>query len=110
MTAPISADLKTGSRLEDQRFLTGRGRFTDDERRLGQVYVQIVRSDHAHAEIKGIDVGAATDVPGVLGVWTGTDLVADGLGPMPCSVVAATEGPITIPPPRPCSGPGPVCR
>ena len=98
MTAPISADLKTGSRLEDQRFLTGRGRFTDDERIPGQVYAQIVRSDHAHAEIKGIDVGAATDVPGVLGVWTGTDLVADGLGPMPCSVVAATEGPITIPP------------
>lgn len=97
MNVALSTDLETGFRLEDQRFLTGRGRFTDDDRRVGQVYAQIVRSDHAHAEIKGVETEAAMGVPGVLGVWTGADLVADGLGPMPCSVAAATEGPIRIP-------------
>jgi carbon-monoxide dehydrogenase large subunit len=98
MTTPISTGLKSGFRLEDQRFLTGKGRFTDDGRRPGQVFAQIVRSDHAHAEILGVDVEAAAASPGVLGVWTSADLLADGVGPMPCSVVAATDGPITIPP------------
>ncbi|MDF1791246.1 MAG: xanthine dehydrogenase family protein molybdopterin-binding subunit [Thalassobaculaceae bacterium] len=93
-----SAAVKPSLRLEDQRFLTGLGRYTDDGRQPGELHARFVRADHAHAAIVGIDTADAAAAPGVVGVWIGADLVADGLGPMPCSVVAATEAPIIIPP------------
>ncbi|WP_420566309.1 xanthine dehydrogenase family protein molybdopterin-binding subunit [Thalassobaculum sp.] len=89
---------KPSLRLEDQRFLTGRGRYVDDRPGDGQLHARFVRADLAHAEITAIDVSDAAAMPGVVGVWTGADLVADGIGPMPCSVVAATVEPIIIPP------------
>lgn len=89
---------KPSLRLEDPRFLTGRGRYVDDRSDAGQLHARFVRADLAHAEITGIDIDEATGMPGVVGVWTGADLVADGIGPMPCSVVAATVEPIIIPP------------
>lgn len=95
---PNPVPTEPSHRLEDRRFLTGRGRYTDDGRQAGELHARFVRTDHAHAEIVGIEVEEARGMPGIVGIWTGEDLRRDGLGPMPCSVVAATEGPIVIPP------------
>ncbi|WP_310475027.1 xanthine dehydrogenase family protein molybdopterin-binding subunit [Sandarakinorhabdus sp.] len=72
------------TRVEDARLLTGQGRFTDDQSRPGMLYGVTLRSPYAHAEIKGIDVSAALDVPGVVAVYTHAD-VAD-YGVIPCLV------------------------
>ena len=71
------------SRKEDPMLLRGEGRYTDDLDRPGQAYAVMVRSGYAHGVIRGIDTAAAKAVPGVLAVFTGADLVAAGLGPMP---------------------------
>ncbi len=84
-------------RLEDERFLTGCGCFTDDINRAGQLHVQIVRSPHAHARVGRIDGNAARAIPGVLGVFDAADLHADGLGPLPCTTKVATVGPMLVP-------------
>ncbi len=70
-------------RTEDARLLTGLGQFTDDFSFPGQTYAAMVRSPHAHARILRIDKDAALRMPGVLGVFTGADCVADKLGPIP---------------------------
>jgi carbon-monoxide dehydrogenase large subunit len=69
-------------RREDPRLLTGRGRFYDDLKLADQLYAAIVRSPHAHADIRGIDARAALQMPGVHAVLTGKDYEADGLGTM----------------------------
>lgn len=84
-------------RLEDERFLTGRGRYTDDLNRPGQAFANVVRSVHAHAKILRIDTDAARAAPGVLGVFTAADLAADGIGPIPCTVQVATVEPMRVP-------------
>jgi len=66
-------------RVEDKRFITGRGRFTDDIVRPGMCFAVLVRSPHAHAEIRGIDTAAAEAADGVLGVFTGKDIHKDGV-------------------------------
>lgn len=71
-------------RLEDQRLLTGRGRFTDDLRPTGAAVAYVLRSPHAHADILAIDTAEAAALPGVLAIYTGADVVADGLGAIPC--------------------------
>ncbi len=63
-------------RKEDHRFITGKGHYTDDINRPGQAYAYFVRSPHAHATIKSIDVKAAAGMPGVVAVFTGADLAA----------------------------------
>jgi carbon-monoxide dehydrogenase large subunit len=73
-------------RSEDRPLLTGRGRFTDDVDVPGQAHAVFVRATFGHAEIRGIDVAAALERPGVLGVFTGRDLAADGLGAIPPAV------------------------
>ncbi len=73
-------------RVEDQRFITGQGRYTDDINLPGQAYAYVVRSPHAHARINAIDVGAARAAPGVLAVCTVADLKADGIGTLPCTI------------------------
>ena len=73
----------TVRRIEDPALITGRGQFTDDLQRAGLTHLVFVRSPHAHATIKQIDIVAAVAVPGVLAVITGTDLVEAGLKPMP---------------------------
>ncbi len=70
-------------RLEDPRLLTGQGRFTDDQTLPGQLHCAFVRSPHAHARIGGIDVADAQALPGVVAVFTGQDLVNDGIAPLP---------------------------
>ncbi|MEJ1979089.1 MAG: hypothetical protein WDN49_26115 [Acetobacteraceae bacterium] len=84
-------------RLEDARFLTGTGRYTDDIDRPGQVFAQIVRSTHAHARLGRIETEAARAVPGVLGVFGAADLAADGVGPIPCGTKVATVEPMRVP-------------
>ena len=70
-------------RKEDAELLTGQGRFSDDVNLPGQAYAVMVRSPHAHARIRGIDVSAAMAVPGVIAVLTGADAIEDGLKPIP---------------------------
>jgi carbon-monoxide dehydrogenase large subunit len=63
-------------RKEDYRFITGKGHYTDDMTRPGQVYAYFVRSPHAHATIKSIDSKTASGMPGVVAVFTGADIAA----------------------------------
>jgi aerobic carbon-monoxide dehydrogenase large subunit len=70
-------------RKEDERLTTGRGRFSDDFSLAGQAYAVMVRSPHAHARIRAIDATQAKKMPGVLGVFTGADCIADQLAPIP---------------------------
>ncbi|RXZ31011.1 xanthine dehydrogenase family protein molybdopterin-binding subunit [Oxalobacteraceae bacterium CAVE-383] len=65
-------------RLEDRRFVTGNGRYTDDISVEGQVYASFLRSPHAHARILSIDTEAARNAPGVLAVLVGKDYVDGG--------------------------------
>ena len=73
-------------RKEDLRLVTGKGSYTDDVNLPGQAYAVMVRSPHAHARIRAIDIAPAMTIPGVLAVLTGRDLVADGLQPIPHKV------------------------
>jgi carbon-monoxide dehydrogenase large subunit len=72
------------TRKEDQRFLTGRGRYTDDIDVAGQTHAVFVRSPHAHAKILSIDTSAALAMPGVVGILTGKELAADKIGGLIC--------------------------
>jgi carbon-monoxide dehydrogenase large subunit len=71
-------------RKEDVRFITGAGRYVDDERASAQAYAAFLRSPHAHATIKSIDVAEAKRAPGVLAIYTGADVQAAGLGTIKC--------------------------
>ncbi len=82
MNAPAKIGQSIGRR-EDQRFLTGKGRYTDDTAPAAAFAVLFVRSQHAHALIKSIDRDGALASPGVAAVYTGEDIAADGLGHMP---------------------------
>jgi carbon-monoxide dehydrogenase large subunit len=70
-------------RTEDARLLVGNGRYSDDFTLPGQAYASLVRSPHAHARIRRIDVAPALAAPGVIAVLTGEDAAADGLAPIP---------------------------
>src|SRR5467141_2082584 len=70
-------------RREDPRLITGKGSFVDDLRIPGTTTAAFVRSPHAHARIVRIDATAAKKVKGVLAVYTGQDLVAAGVKPIP---------------------------
>jgi carbon-monoxide dehydrogenase large subunit len=70
-------------RLEDQRLLTGQGKFIDDKPEDGALWLHLLRSPHAHAKITAIDVAAAKAMPGVEAIYTGADLVADDVGTLP---------------------------
>ena len=71
-------------RKEDARFLNGRGNYTDDINRPGQLHAYIRRADRPHATIKDINTSAAAKAPGVVAVFTGADLAADNVGGLPC--------------------------
>ncbi|MER9583002.1 xanthine dehydrogenase family protein molybdopterin-binding subunit [Mesorhizobium sp. M0276] len=72
------------ARKEDKRFITGAGRYVDDMVVPGMKHAAFVRSPHAHAQIKKIDVKKAQGMPGVIGVLTGKELKADGIGNIIC--------------------------
>lgn len=71
-------------RMEDPRFLKGEGRYIDDVTISGMAYGYVLRSPHAHAQLIGVETGQARAMPGVLAVFTGDELAAEGLGPLPC--------------------------
>ena len=79
------ATLKIGDtprRVEDARFLTGAGCYVDDMQLENMAHAVVLRSPHAHADVKSIDVSTAKEAPGVLTVLTGADLDAAGIGPL----------------------------
>src|SRR5437763_1517358 len=78
-------------RAEDERLITGKGRFSDDFLLDGQSYAAMVRSPYAHARIRGIDATQARKMPGVLGVFAGADCLADGLQPIPHDPLPKTK-------------------
>ena len=77
----IGASVK---RKEDQRFITGKGQYTDDISRPGQTWAVFVRSPHAHATLKKVDTAAALASPGCLAVLTGDDIAKDKVGGLIC--------------------------
>ena len=89
-------------RKEDVRFLTGAGNYIDDINQPGQSYAVFLRSPHARAKILGIDASGALETPGVVAVFTGADLAADGIGDLPCGwLVKSRDGSDMIQPPHP---------
>ena len=89
-------------RREDYRFLTGAGTYTDDIDRPGQLYAYILRSLHAHALIRGLDTAAAQRSPGVVAIYTGKDMAADGVGGLPCGwQIHSKDGSPMAEPPHP---------
>ncbi len=79
-------------RTEDPDLVMGRGTFIDNLALPGATHVVYVRSAMAHARIRGIDIAVAQDMPGVLGVFTHADVVADGLGPLPMDMPLLPAG------------------
>ncbi|MEM8855405.1 MAG: xanthine dehydrogenase family protein molybdopterin-binding subunit, partial [Pseudomonadota bacterium] len=71
-------------RKEDQRFITGAGRYTDDITERDMTHAVFVRSPHAHAKIASLDTSEAEAMPGVLGVVTGQQLIDGGVGNIIC--------------------------
>lgn len=78
------------SRIEDIRLVTGNGRYATNFSVPGQLYGYVLRSPLGHARIRGIDVSAALDVPGLVAVLTGEDYFADGIGNIPCVSIPPT--------------------
>ncbi|HUK59079.1 MAG TPA: xanthine dehydrogenase family protein molybdopterin-binding subunit [Stellaceae bacterium] len=72
-------------RVEDERLLTGGGRFADDVQVPGMAFAYVVRSPHAHARILGIDAADARAVPGVLAIFTAEDTERDGIAGLACT-------------------------
>ena len=70
-------------RREDQRLITGQGRFTADWSLPGQLHGHFLRADRAHAEIVSLDAGAARTAPGVRAVFTGEDVRKAGFKEAP---------------------------
>ncbi|WP_454874271.1 xanthine dehydrogenase family protein molybdopterin-binding subunit [Paraburkholderia xenovorans] len=83
-------------RVEDRRFVTGNGKYTDDLQIEGQTYAAFLRSPHAHAGLLSVDISAALDAPGVIAVLIGRDYLEDGYQgvdhvPNPIDAVDATK-------------------
>jgi carbon-monoxide dehydrogenase large subunit len=83
-------------RREDFRLLTGKGCYSDDFNFPDQAYAVMVRSPHAHALIRSVNITAAAAAPGVLAVLTGRDLLAERLQPIPHSVGTRHPADITL--------------
>ena len=80
-------------RKEDRRFITGRGRYVDDIKLLGMTHAHFIRSPHGHAKVKSIDSSAAMDMPGVVGVLTGQQIVDDKVGNLICGwAISSKDG------------------
>jgi len=79
-------------RKEDKRFITGHGNYVADIKRPDMLMGAFLRSPHAHARIKSVDTKAALASPGVVAVFTGEDLKADGVGGLPCAWPVVGKG------------------
>jgi carbon-monoxide dehydrogenase large subunit len=97
MTEPLLG--RSLHRLEDERFLRGRGRYIADLVAPNALHGTVVRSTHAHARIVAIRVEAARQIPGVAAVLTGSELASDKIGPLPCAVTTIPGAtPLVVPP------------
>ncbi len=96
MTEPLLG--RSINRLEDERFIRGRGHYVADLAIANALHGLVVRSPHAHARIVRVDADAARKMPGVAAVLTGADLAAEGLGPLPCGVNIPMTAPLIVPP------------
>ncbi|HEY9237371.1 MAG TPA: xanthine dehydrogenase family protein molybdopterin-binding subunit [Burkholderiaceae bacterium] len=104
--SPIGQSVK---RREDARFLTGAGQYTDDVVMHGQTYAAFLRSPHAHARIKSIDLEAAKKAPGVVRIFTGQDLADAKVGGLPCGwLIHSKDGSPMKEPPHPVLAQGKV--
>jgi len=89
-------------RVEDKRFLTGQGKYTDDIKLVGMTHAYILRSPYAHAKIKSIDTAAAKAHAGVLAVFVGSD-IPEAIAGVPCGwQVNFKNGDIMKEPPQLC--------
>lgn len=70
-------------RSEDEPLVTGQGQFTDDINIPGQTYAAFLRAPVGHAVVNRVEISEALAMPGVVGIYTGADLVADGIGGIP---------------------------
>ncbi len=92
---------QSAARSEDERFLSGRGRYIDDLRLPRQAHAHIVRSPHAHAGIERLATDEAAALPGVLAVLTGAEYRTAGYRPVPCVArVENADGTPCADPPR----------
>src|SRR4029453_118965 len=98
MDTPLGSPLR---RKEDERFVTGRGRYVEDLRFPGMLHAAFVRSPYAHARVRAIDTAAAAAVSSVVAVYTARDLPECALPPPP---------PRRRSPRAPRSTPPPLCR
>jgi carbon-monoxide dehydrogenase large subunit len=94
-------------RVEDHRFLTGQGRYVDDQPVGEGLHGYVLRSPHAHARIVRLDVAAAAEMPGVRLILQCADLKSEGIGDLPCLTEVATVEPMIVPP-RPALADGTV--
>jgi carbon-monoxide dehydrogenase large subunit len=106
MNAPVVEASRFGSgrqvrRVEDPARVQGQGRFTDDVTPTDAAYLRFVRSTQAHGRLVSVDTGAALAMPGVLAVYTGADLVAAGVQPLPPAAgFMRPDGELMKPPPK----------
>ena len=97
-------------RREDDRLLTGRGRFVINQAPPDCAQAVVLRAPVAHARIVRLDTSAAKSMPGVLGIFTGSDLTNAGLGPLPCiTPIENSDGTPMAEPPRPIMAIDHVC-
>jgi len=73
MTSIIGQSVK---RVEDKRFLTGKGNYVDDMVLPDMTFATIIRSHHAHATILSVDTTDAENMDGVVAIFTGADIAA----------------------------------
>ncbi len=96
-------------RVEDPRLLVGGGRYTDDIALPGMLWAAVLRSPHAAARFGAIDTAEALAIPGVMAVYTGADLAADGIGGLPCAIpLKNRDGSPRMDPPHPVLADGVV--
>lgn len=94
-------------RVEDQRLITGHGRYVDDVNLTAQLVGYVLRSPHAFAKINGMDAEAARAMPGVAAIYTVADLRAKGVGDLPCVIpLKNRDGSDRADPPRPALADG----
>lgn len=74
-------------RVEDPRFIQGKGRYIANLKLQNMTFAAIKRSPHAHAKINGVNTDGAKQMAGVIAVFTGQDLVDAGVGTLPCGFV-----------------------
>ena len=86
MVSKIAKSGESVKRLEDERLLLGQGRFVNNLNFEGQVYLHVVRSYLGHAKIVSIHTETTIKMPGVLAVFTGEDLIRDGVLPIPMTL------------------------